>query len=233
VPAVQALHGVARLVSWFGAREAVFTRQLRELAPGAVVASPTGDGAVAVWQHLLMTVGAPAGPWCQSLVVPRPVAEAGRARVMSAGWDGRSPLLILHPGAGSAGKRWPVEGFVGVLAPLGATRRVTMLMIEGPADLDAVAALQSGLGGRAQVLRGLTLPELAGALSHATAYLGNDSGPSHLAASVGTAAVILFTAANQAWRPWSAAARPVTVATTRLDPGDVATVRDRLAASLD
>jgi ADP-heptose:LPS heptosyltransferase len=185
---------------------------------------------VAVWQHLLMTLDAPAGPWCQSLVVPRPVAEAGRTRLMSAGWDGRSPLLILHPGAGSAGKRWPVEGFVGVIAALRAGRRVTILMIEGPADRDAVSALQSRLD--RQVLRGLTLPELAGALSHATAYLGNDSGPSHLAAAVGTAAVILFTAANQAWRPWSAAAWPITVTTTRLVPGDVARVRDRLAASM-
>lgn len=231
-PTLEALKGVARIICWFGARDTVFTRQLNEVAPGAIVASPTGDGRRPVWEHLLATVGAPAGSWCRPLAVPPAVADAGRAGLEKAGWDGRSPLLIVHAGAGGTGKRWPAEGFAAVLATLGAARRLTILMNEGPADLDAVAALGSRLDGRAHVLRGLTLPELAGALSHATAYVGNDSGPSHLAATVGIASVILYTAANQAWWPWSAAARPVPVTTTRLVPEDVAAVRDQLAALL-
>jgi ADP-heptose:LPS heptosyltransferase len=196
------------------------------------VASPTGDGGQAVWEHLLATVGAPGDSWCRPVAVPPAVAEAGRAGLEKAGWDGRSALLIVHAGAGGVGKRWPVEGFAEVLATLGPARRLTILLNEGPADLDAVAALGVRLGGRAHVLRGLTLPELAGALSHATAYLGNDSGPSHLAATLGVASLILYTQANRAWWPWSAAARPVSVTTTHLDHQDVATVRDRLAALL-
>jgi Glycosyltransferase family 9 (heptosyltransferase) len=229
---LEAMKGVARVICWFGARDAVFTRQLDEVARGAIVASPTGDGVMAVWEHLLATVGAPVGSWCRPIAVPPTVANAGRTALAKAGWDGRSPLLIVHAGAGGATKRWPAEGFAEVLTTLGAGRRPTIVLNEGPADLDAVTTLGARLDGRAQVLRGLTLPELAGALSHATAYLGNDSGPSHLAATVGTAAVILYTMANHAWRPWSAAARPVSVTTTRLDPGDVAAVRDRLAALL-
>jgi hypothetical protein len=232
-PSLPALNGVTRVVCLFGARDAVFTRRLNEVAPGLVVGSPTGDGVNTVWEHLLATVGAPSDSWCRPIGVPPVVAGAGRAGLETAGWDGHSALLIVHPGAGGAGKRWPVGGFAEVLVALGAARRLTILLNEGPADLDAVAALGSRLDGRARVLRGLTLPELAGALSHATVYLGNDSGPSHLAASVGVASVILYTEANRAWWPWSPAARPVSVTTTHLDARDVAAVRERLAALLD
>lgn len=230
---LDALNGAARVVCWFGARDAVFTRRLGEVAPAAVVASPTGDGVGAVWEHLLATVAAPAGSWCAPTAVPPTVAVAGRAGLEKAGWDGRTPLLIVHAGAGGAGKRWPAEGFAEVLTALPPAGRLAILLNEGPADLDAVAALASRLEGRARVLRGLTLPELAGALSHATAYLGNDSGPSHLAAAVGVASVILYATTARAWWPWSASAHPVAVATAQLDPGHVAAVRDRLAALLD
>jgi hypothetical protein len=231
-PRLPAMKDVARVVCWFGARDPVFARRLNDVAPGVVVASPTGDGVNAVWQHLLATVGAPAESWCRAIAVPPAVADAGRAALQRAGWDGRSALLVVHAGAGGAGKRWPADGFADVLATLGAARQLTILLNEGPADLDAVAALGSRLDGRARVLRGLALAELAGALSHATAYLGNDSGPSHLAASIGVASVILYTRANRAWRPWSPEARPISVTTTHLDVQDVAAVRDRLTALL-
>ena len=48
------------------------------------------------------------------------------------------------------------------------------------------------------------LPLLAGVLAEANAYLGGDSGISHLAAAAGTPSVILYPQATQArWAPWS------------------------------
>jgi ADP-heptose:LPS heptosyltransferase len=227
-----ALRAATRIVCWFGARDGVFARRLAEVAPGAVLASPTGDRVGLVWEHLLATVGAPAGPWCQPLAVPAALAGAGRAALERAGWDGGTPLLMAHAGAGSPGKRWPVEGFAEVLAAVRRGRALTIVLNEGPADREAVAALAPGLGGQARVLRGLTLLELAGALAHARAYLGNDSGPSHLAAALGVPALILYEQASLAWRPWSPAAEPVTVTPARVDRGDVAVVSDRLTALL-
>ena len=53
---------------------------------------------------------------------------------------------------------------------------------------------------------------LAAVLARAAGYLGADSGVSHLAACVGTHAVILFkNEARARWIPWSATARPVTM----------------------
>ncbi len=48
------------------------------------------------------------------LRVPPVVAESGRQALRDAGWDGAEPVLLLHPGAGSAAKRWSAEGFATV-----------------------------------------------------------------------------------------------------------------------
>ena len=62
---------------------------------------------------------------------------------------------------------------------------------------------------------------LAGILSQASAYLGGDSGVSHLAASVGAPAVILFpSATRERWAPWSPTAEALTM-TAEADQGEI------------
>ena len=54
------------------------------------------------------------------------------------------------------------------------------------------------------------LPALAAALASARAYLGGDSGVSHLAAAVGAPSVILLPPARlPCWTPRSPTARPI------------------------
>ncbi len=226
-PALAAIRAARRIVCWFGSRDVVFARRLRALAPEAVVASPTGDGTRLVWQHLLATVHAPsvAADPCD----PSPEARhAGRRALLRAGWRPHTRLVAVHPGAGSVDKRWPVDGFVEVLTPLAARDDVTVVLHQGPADADAVAAVEARLAGRAPVLRGLPLVELAGALAQVGAYLGNDSGVSHLAAALGVPSLILFDERRLAWRPWSASADVVLIDTASAAPADVVTVADRL-----
>lgn len=228
LPSIEAVRTAGRVVCWFGSRDPVFVRRLRALAPNAVVASPTGDGARPVWRHLLGTVQSrpemSSGP-CD----PSPAARcAGRQALRRAGWRTDTRLVLVHPGAGGLDKRWPAEGFIEVLAPLCAHEDVTIVLHEGPADVEAVAAVDSRLAGRARVLRGLSLVELAGALAHAAVYLGNDSGVSHLAAAVGVPSLILFEERRLAWRPWSASGDVIVVETASAVRTDVVMVADRL-----
>ena len=61
-------------------------------------------------------------------------------------------------------------------------------------------------------LREPPLPVLAAILLEAAAYLGGDTGVSHLAAAVGSPAVILFPPASRPrWTPWSPTALPLTM----------------------
>ena len=69
-------------------------------------------------------------------------------------------------------------------------------------------------------------------LARCALYVGNDSGVSHLAAAVGAPAVVLFAAANVAWRPWSPAPRVVTVVTERATERDLGDVWRALDAVL-
>src|SRR2546423_2845259 len=64
-----------RVVCWFGARDAGFTRRLRALVPGAVVVPSIGTGLV--WEHLLRTSGAADGGWRAVGTVGAPVAAGG------------------------------------------------------------------------------------------------------------------------------------------------------------
>jgi ADP-heptose:LPS heptosyltransferase len=220
-PLARHLADVTRVVCWFGARDAQFARRLRALAPGAVIA-PATTSTTPVWAHLLRTVGGDADR--TPIAVDRALRETGREALQAAGWDGRSRVLLVHPGAGGAAKRWPVEGFADVVEPLDPT----LVVHEGPADSDAVRAFLARLRRPALRLVDPSLPALAGVLSIATAYLGNDSGVSHLATTVGTRSVVLFTESALSWIPWSPTAQCLTVTTSKV----VANERAAIAAAL-
>ncbi len=225
---LELLADVARVVCWFGARDPVFVRRLSRLAPETIVAPAVGAADVLVWEYLLATVEAPAGNWCRPVTVPSALADTGGRALRAIGWEGGAPLVMIHPGAGSDAKRWPPEGFARVIERMRERVGTAVVIHEGPADREAVATLSSHLRPPACVLRNPPLDVLAGALTHVAAFLGNDSGVSHLAAAVGAPAVILFLEANLAWRPWSLTTRPLVVSTAPLERGD----GDAVAAAL-
>jgi ADP-heptose:LPS heptosyltransferase len=178
-----------------------------------------------VWEHLRASVEdaiAPAPPAAAARAAragllaacraPAALVEAGHRALQALGWDGHTPVLVVHPGAGGAGKRWPVEAFARALAAVTRERRATVVVHEGPADADAAPPLAARLGQAALLLRQPELPLLAGVLACASAYFGNDSGVSHLAAALGRPALVLFTRAHLPWRPWSATARWLVIA---------------------
>jgi ADP-heptose:LPS heptosyltransferase len=204
-PAV--LADAAAVVCWFAAGDPIFARRLREAAPSALVASPAGRGDLPVWRHLLATVDAADGPWCEPVRVPGETAAEGRALLTGAGWDGRTPLLLVHPGAGGLTKRWPIPGFARVVGTLASGRSLALAALEGPAEPGVAEALAARLEAPLIVVREPSLCRLAGVLSWARVWLGNDSGLSHLAAALGVPALVLFDAAKLAWRPWNATTR--------------------------
>ncbi len=106
--------------------------------------------------------------------------------------------ILLHPGAGSVRKRWPLSNFLDVAARLAAEGRGPEFIL-GPAEADLVPVLQQAN----QPLYALEdLQELAALLSSAGGYIGNDSGASHLAAFLGLPAVVIFGPADPVrWAP--------------------------------
>jgi ADP-heptose:LPS heptosyltransferase len=225
-PLARHLAASTRVVCWFGARDAQFVARLGALAPGVTIA-PSTTSTMPVWAHLLAGAGIDAsGADRAPIAVPPALVAEGRAALRAAGWDGRSRVVVVHPGAGGVAKRWPVDGFAGVVDALDATPVVH----EGPADADAVCALLARVRRSALRLDNPPLPLLAGVLASARAYVGNDSGVSHLAAAIGAPSVVLFTEPALPWIPWSPTARCVTVTTSRLIRSEQAAVAAALAS---
>jgi ADP-heptose:LPS heptosyltransferase len=220
-----------RVISWFGAREATYRERLSAAARDVVIASPVpGDeNLVPVWRHLLATIGAASPLDLAPLDVPAAWRqEAGRALGHLSAAPGR-PLLVIHPGAGGAWKRWPVEHLAHVI---GCARRegAQALIHQGPADRDAADQLAGMLREPAPVLVDPDLPLLAGVLGRCSAYLGGDSGVSHLAAAVGARAIILFPAATrERWTPWSPTA---TALSSENEPGQAQRVVVAVSSAL-
>jgi heptosyltransferase-3 len=222
-PAVAAfLGGFTRVVSWFGSRDATYRARLAALAADLVVAPPVPDDDTPVWRHLLATVPAPTLAESRAVAPIRP--------------DGARPgsaALIVHPGSGGAWKRWPAERFAEVIAAVTARDALPVIVHQGPADRAAVEALLARLDRPVERLVEPELPALAVALGGARAYLGGDSGISHLAAAVGAPSVILFPPAHlPRWTPWSPAARPVAMTGAADEvPGVVAALERALSSA--
>jgi ADP-heptose:LPS heptosyltransferase len=110
---------------------------------------------------------------------------------------GSKPVL-LHPGAGSPRKRWPLAGFL-ELAAQARARRLNPEFVIGPADHDLLPGLEHQ---RAAVHRPADCLDLLNLCRCAAAYVGNDSGVSHLAAWTGLPSVVIFGPTDPArWRP--------------------------------
>jgi ADP-heptose:LPS heptosyltransferase len=207
----RALDPFDAVVSWFGAGDPAYRASLGRLGRPVVIARsvPPSSARQHVSRHLLDTL-APLGPAPAGLSPPllaiRP--EDDRA---ARSWLARRRLrpgeaIVLQAGAGSPAKAWP--GFVELARRL---RRagLPVVALAGPADRAPVAALVAGGAlGDADVARDWPLAHVAALLRLARAAVGNDSGPTHLAAAVGCPTVALFGPTDPAiWAPVGRAVR--------------------------
>ena len=205
------------VVSWFGARSEPFASQLRALVPGAIVApaAPIDASPLTVWAHLLATLaprGVNASLPLAPLVIPEAWRDEARRRLASLGVEGGQPLLAVHPGAGGKWKQWPPDRLARVVGSVARETGCRVLVHQGPADAEAAAALRGLVNLPTICLVEPPLELLAAVLQEASAFLGSDSGISHLAAAVGARAVILFPPVTHArWAPWSPTAVPLEV----------------------
>jgi ADP-heptose:LPS heptosyltransferase len=132
------------------------------------------------WCRLLAESGIPADPGRLELAPPR----------RSSGADGAT---VIHPGAASAARRWPVERWAEVAAAEAGAGRL-VLISGSPAERRAADELAARAGLPASsVIAGTTDVEgLAATVASAALVLCGDTGVAHLATAFGTASVVLF-----------------------------------------
>ena len=132
----------------------------------------------------------------------------------------RAPYAVLHPVASAPSKTWPADRFLELAARLRDTWRIEPVFIAGAGeDVSAFGAYRTVLGA--------PLSQLKSLVAGAAVFIGNDSGPAHMAAAFQVPSVVVFGASDpEVWAPWKSASE---VLIARGDIGGIA-VSEALAA---
>ena len=107
--------------------------------------------------------------------------------------DRQHPLIAIHPGSPIALKRWMPERYAELADWLIAQKRAQILYVGVKDEIPIITEIQALMRGESINIAGkTTLTQLASILPMCNVFIGNDSGPMHLAAAVGTQTVGLY-----------------------------------------
>ncbi len=103
------------------------------------------------------------------------------------------PIIAIHPGSPIILKRWIPERYAELADWLVAQKGAKVLFIGVKDEIPIITEIQGMMRRESISIAGKTnLPQLASILHKSTMFIGNDSGPMHLAAAVGTQTIGLF-----------------------------------------
>jgi ADP-heptose:LPS heptosyltransferase len=101
-------------------------------------------------------------------------------------------LVGLFPGAGHAGRRWPLEQFAELADFLIRNDRVRIIVFAGPEERALIPQMRALFPPSTIFFDRLTILQLASAQARLTLFISNDTGPMHIAAAVGTSVVAIL-----------------------------------------
>ncbi|MEW6492589.1 MAG: lipopolysaccharide heptosyltransferase II [Cyanobacteriota bacterium] len=135
------------------------------------------------------------------------VSDSDRDRVLylldELGIDLERPLVVIHPGATAATRRYPPEGLAEVARRLVLDANFQVIFTGVKSERELVQGIQAGMNTDSHSLVGdLDLAELSALIELAPLVISNNTGPVHMAAAVGTPVVDLYALTNPQHTPW-------------------------------
>lgn len=153
-----------------------------------------------VIQYYAKWIGVPV-PAPERIVLPNTGSEAFHAYI---------PPIALHPGSGSAHRRWPVSSFTKLIVSL-MRKQYPILLLAGPSESELLAKTlrevhqsipKVSQPGMLTILDNAPLLQVAQQLKQCGCFVGHDTSTSHLAALLGIPTLALFDATFPTrWRP--------------------------------
>ena len=185
------------IYSFFAADDADFRRSLRAATRGAVSFHrfrPDGPGHISrLYLESLDALDEPV----DSRIDLLPADFVNAERLLGQMDAARGRFVLLFPGSGSATKNWPLDRFVDLARETASL--VKPIVVLGPAETGIARHFREA---QVETLEDLDLPTVAALANLAGAFVGNDSGVSHLAAAAGCPGVVLFGPSDPArWHP--------------------------------
>jgi lipopolysaccharide heptosyltransferase III len=125
-----------------------------------------------------------------------PQSDIPRARLFTPLSERKGPFAVLHPMASAPDKTWPAANFLTLAQQLDKHFGIQPVFIAGPGE--SLASFN-----RYETVSGASLAQIKSLLAGAALFIGNDSGPAHMAAAFGLPVVVLFGNSDpDIWRPW-------------------------------
>ncbi|HEX7054066.1 MAG TPA: glycosyltransferase family 9 protein [Burkholderiales bacterium] len=136
------------------------------------------------------------------------VPAAARARMERELAGMRRPLVVVHPGASAASRRYPPESYARAIDLLIDDTGCEALFTGERWEAPLVDTVRGAMRRPSRSLVGrLGLGELAALIEQADLLVCNNTGPAHLAAALGTPVVDLYALTNPQHTPWQVPSR--------------------------
>ena len=142
-------------------------------------------------------------------------------------------FALIAPGAAFESKQWPAASFAAVARRLKDRWGLPSIVVAGPGQERIAREVAETAGPDSFALTGISLKDLIALSETARIFVGNDSGPMHIAAALDRPIVAVFGSSQPSvWRPWTEApSRVIRCAEiTRVNIGDVTEAVDELLA---
>lgn len=157
---------------------------------------------------LVAAVGARTGDERLSLSVSGAARDEARRHLRERGVHAGSSWAVLHPGSTAASRRYPPEMYAEVVRQLVADHGWQIVVTGSDDERDLAREIADGARVPVQDLTGtLDLAALAAVIASAPVLITNNTGPSHIAAAVGTPVVCLYALTNPQHTPWQVPSR--------------------------
>jgi len=142
-------------------------------------------------------------PRAKLVVEPQRAETSLGAAGRSARATGGRACAVIHAVAATPEKAWRAEGFVAVANHLRQSGLDAVFIGGAADDLAPFREFRTVIGA--------PLAEIKKLLASATLFIGNDSGPAHMAAAFGLPVVVIFGESDpRIWGPWRTASEVVT-----------------------
>jgi len=155
--------------------------------------------------------GLPRGPIPSARVYPQPDAQVLIAEQLAArGIPPGKPYAVLHPGAKYFTKRWTVDKFITLARELRDKHGIEPVFNLGRGESEIAAEVRRQCARDFVLLDSLDLRQLIALIAGCRIFIGNDSGPTHIATALARPVVAIFGSSSSVhWRPWQTRNRVV------------------------
>ena len=115
--------------------------------------------------------------------------------------------IVVHPGSGGSAADWPVESFAALARQLQESGAGTILVTGSRPEAAKAETIAGGCAGAVNLAGRLSVPQLAAVIESSRLFIGNSTGPLHVAVAVGTPVLGFYPSVpvmgRKRWGPYS------------------------------